>query len=174
MRVDYVCGVCRHVDEMENSLFFHCELSHIFWLCSPLQLNSFELEGSDFLQSWERFCNRVIELENAVEILQEFIFSLWRLWKNRNDVIFNGRHQQPIEILEAWKRNITEYRNVKEQGRQEARPSDCTIALAVERRKEQWQKLCFGEIKINTDAAWCKDTLRSRLGWVAQDFAALL
>lgn len=150
MRVDNVCGVCGHVDETEYHLFFHCELSHIFWFCSPLQLNSFELEGSNRLG---KIRNRVIELENAVEILQEFVFSLWWLWKNINDVIFNGWPQQPTEILDAWNRNIAEYTDANEQGRQEARLGENTIALAVGRRKEQWQKLCFGEIKINTDAA---------------------
>ena len=49
-----------------------------------------------------------------------------------------------------------------------------TAALAVGRRKEQWQKLCFGKMKINTDVAWCKDTQRSGVRWVARDFAGVL
>lgn len=115
MRFDNVCGVCGTVDETENHLFFRCELSYMFWFCSPLQLNSFELEGSDFLQSWESFCNRVTDLDNAEEILQEFVFGLW---KNLNGMIFNGRLQQPVEILEVWKRNIAEFKDANEQGKQ--------------------------------------------------------
>ncbi|KAM1110516.1 hypothetical protein ACFX19_009899 [Malus domestica] len=48
MRVDNVCGVCGAVDESENHLFFRCNLSHLFWFCSPLQLNSFDLVCRDF------------------------------------------------------------------------------------------------------------------------------
>ena len=110
MRVDNVCGVCNHVDETENHIFFRCETSHRFWFCSPLQLNSLELEGSDFLQSWSNFYSRVDNLDNRMELLQEFVFGLWQLWKNRNEVIFNQRNHQPTKILEAWKRSLAEYR----------------------------------------------------------------
>ena len=52
MRVDNICGVCGQVDETENHIFFYYETSHRFWFCSPLQLNSLELEGLNFFQSW--------------------------------------------------------------------------------------------------------------------------
>ena len=38
----------------------------------------------------------------------------------------------------------------------------------------RWKKPYFGVTKINTDATWCKDTLRSGIGWVARDFAGVL
>ncbi|KAM2204787.1 hypothetical protein ACFX1S_024390 [Malus domestica] len=76
MRVDNVCGVCGVVDESKNHLFFRCNLSHLFWFCSPLQLNSFDLVGADFLTSWEMFWSRVKGRDNAEEIMQEFTFGL--------------------------------------------------------------------------------------------------
>ncbi|KAM0994572.1 hypothetical protein EV2_010394 [Malus domestica] len=45
--------------------------------------------------------NLVKDRDNADEICQDFAFGLWRLWKNRNEVVFNGIHRQPLEILEA-------------------------------------------------------------------------
>ncbi|KAM1525652.1 hypothetical protein ACFX10_010091 [Malus domestica] len=74
---------------------------HVFWFCSPLHLNSHILEGNDFLESWSKFCAQVKDRDNADEICQDFAFGLWRLWKNRNEVVFNGIHRQPLEILEA-------------------------------------------------------------------------
>ncbi|XP_028954790.1 uncharacterized protein [Malus domestica] len=41
-------------------------------------------------------------------------------------------------------------------------------------KTDQWQKPGFRTIKINTDAAWCKDSLRVGVGWVAHDFAGVL
>ena len=35
MRVDNTCGVCGAVDESQLHLFFGCEISHMFWFCSP-------------------------------------------------------------------------------------------------------------------------------------------
>ncbi|CAN6711155.1 unnamed protein product [Malus baccata var. baccata] len=106
------CGI---VDEMENHLFFRCELSHLFWFSSHLHLNSFHLEGSDFLGTWENFCNRVQGMANEMEIMQEFVFGLWRLWKNQNEVVFNGVSRQPLEVVEVWKQNIAEFRGARAQ-----------------------------------------------------------
>ncbi|KAM1560691.1 hypothetical protein ACFX1Z_003912 [Malus domestica] len=44
----------------------------------------------------------------------------------------------------------------------------------VERTPKQWQKPRFGMIKINTDAAWCKTTMRAGVGWLGRDFAGFL
>lgn len=76
MRVDNIYEVCKQFDETENHIFIRCEISHIFWFCSPLQLNSFELEGADFLASWVSFCNKVKGAGDEMELLQEFVFGL--------------------------------------------------------------------------------------------------
>ncbi|KAM1160595.1 hypothetical protein ACFX19_034183 [Malus domestica] len=46
--------------------------------------------------------------------------------------------------------------------------------MAPEITCTKWQKPRFGTIKINTDAAWCKDTMRIGVGWLGRDFAGLL
>ncbi|XP_070679310.1 uncharacterized protein [Malus domestica] len=173
MRVDNVCGVCGQFDETENHLFFRCETSHRFWFCSPLQLNSIELEGVDFLQSWASFCNRVDQLDNRMELLQEFVFGLWRLWKNRNDIIFNHKNHEPAEILMDWRRSLAEYRNAAEKREQSMKPVLTKVAHDGAGQKH-WHKPGFGTIKINTDAAWSKVTQQAGLGWVACDFAGVL
>ncbi|XP_050141157.1 uncharacterized protein LOC126617159 [Malus sylvestris] len=66
--------------------------------------------GVDFLESWGKFHECVKGRENADEICQEFAFGLWRLWKNRNDVVFNGLHRQPLEVVDLWRKNINEFR----------------------------------------------------------------
>ncbi|KAM1958038.1 hypothetical protein ACFX15_003481 [Malus domestica] len=174
MRVDNVCGVCGTMDESETHLFFRCHLSHLFWFSSPLQLNSFALAGADFLSSWELFGARVKGRDNAEEIMQEYAFGLWRLWKNRNEVVFSGVHRQPSELLEAWRRNIAEFRDAtlcepvgKQSGRQ-------LMSAPLDRGACRWKKPAFGIFKINTDASWCKTTLRTGVGWVCRDFAGLL
>ncbi|CAN6713066.1 unnamed protein product [Malus baccata var. baccata] len=140
----------RHMrlDETENHLFFRCETNHRFWFYSPLQLNSIELEGVDFLQSWASFCNRVDQLDNRMELFQEFVFGLWRLWKNRNDIIFNHKNHEPAEILMDSRRSLAEYRNDAEKREQCMKPVLTKLAHDV--------------------------TQRAGLGWVARYFAGVL
>ncbi|KAM1764898.1 hypothetical protein ACFX11_004094 [Malus domestica] len=120
------------------------------------------------------FYNRVRRMDNANEIVQDFVFGLWRLWKNRNEAVFHGVHRHPMEILEVWKKNIGEFRGAKLQV---AAPS-CRFGAAVREvakgQKVAWQKPEFATVKVYTDAAWCKESLRAGVGWVARDFAGLL
>ncbi|CAN6725118.1 unnamed protein product [Malus baccata var. baccata] len=174
MRVDSVCGVCNAVDETENHLFFRCRFSRIFWFSSPLHLNSHELEGYDFLDSWGKFQAGMKGKENAEEICQEFAFGLWRLWKNRNDAVFKGLYRQPLDVMDLWWKNIIEFREASTCLGDTARNMVVTPLSATARPSLHWQRPRYGTIKINTDAAWCKATLRAGVGWVGRDFAGVL
>ncbi|CAN6571798.1 unnamed protein product [Malus baccata var. baccata] len=174
MKVDNICEGCMQPDETDNHLFFRCEISHIFWFCSHLQLNSFELEGTDFLDSWGSFCGRVKGKENEMDLMQEFVFGLWRLWKNRNDLIFKGVSHQPLDILGLWTKNLGEFWEAGIQRTTSTQPTAGLPSLVPARRSGLWKKSGFGTIKVNTDAAWRKETLYAGMGWVARDFAGLL
>ncbi|KAM1223553.1 hypothetical protein ACFX2G_043517 [Malus domestica] len=53
-------------------------------------------------QVWNKIWSlQVKDRANEDEIYQDFAFGLWRLWKNRNEVVFNEIHRQPLEVLEA-------------------------------------------------------------------------
>ncbi|KAM1005854.1 hypothetical protein ACFX2A_002674 [Malus domestica] len=172
MRIDNVCGVCNLVDESENHLFFRCCLSHHLWFCSPLHLNSIELIGADFLDSWNIFCTSIKDRDDAKAIMQEFAFGLWRIWKNRNDVVFKGSHCQPNEILTVWRKNIGEYREAMNHGSLDegaVRPLKSPPPMLA-----LWEKPQFGTFKLNTDASWCNASFRAGAGWVIRDFAGIL
>ncbi|XP_028945645.1 uncharacterized protein [Malus domestica] len=109
-----------------------------------------------------------------MELMQEFVFGLWRLWKNKNDLIFKGVSHQPLDILGLWTRNLGEFKEAGFQRTISAHPSDGLSTLAPARRSGLWRKPSFGTIKVNTDAAWRKETLYAGVGWVARDFAGLL
>ncbi|KAM1233875.1 hypothetical protein ACFX13_003606 [Malus domestica] len=147
---------------------------HVFWFCSPLHLNSHVLEGSDFLYSWSKFYALVKNRDNADEICQDFAFGLWRLWTNRNEVVFNGIHGHPLEILETWRKSTTKYRAF-------VAPEPANNCHRVTKpitdsgkTSGMWQKPTYETIKINTDATWCKNTMRMGVGWLGRDFAGLL
>ncbi|XP_050104698.1 uncharacterized protein LOC126584326 [Malus sylvestris] len=112
--------------------------------------------------------------DNADEICQDFAFGLWRLWKNRNEVVFNGIHGHPLEILETWRKSTTKYRAF-------VAPEPANNCHRVTKpitdygkTSGMWQKPRYETIKIYTDAAWCKNTMHMGVGWLGRDFAGLL
>ncbi|KAM1329805.1 hypothetical protein ACFX2H_042177 [Malus domestica] len=104
--------------------------------------------------------------------MQEFAFGLWRIWKNRNDVVFKGSHCQPNEILTVWRKNIGEYREAMNHGSLDegvVRPLKSPPMMPA-----LWEKPQFGTFKLNTDASWCSASFRAGAGWVIRDFAGIL
>ena len=131
--------------------------------------------GEDFLATWTNFCRHAQGNDNESDLLQEFVFGLWRLWKQRNDTVFKGEYHHPLDILELWKMNIAEFRDAR--ALKMAAGRNCQSGHPIPRpvkRNTVWRKPSFGTFKLNTDAAWCKDSLRGGVGWVARDFAGLL
>ncbi|CAN6724078.1 unnamed protein product [Malus baccata var. baccata] len=151
-----------------------CEFSHRFWFGSSLHINSYELVGGDFLESWDKICTSTKNLDKAEEILQEVAFGLWRLWKNRNDVVFNGAHRQHLEVMMLWRKNIYEYREAMSLSLKSEDQLTSKNLKSKQSPQLHWTKPKFGTIKVNTDAAWCSSSLRTGVGWVGRDFAGLL
>ncbi|KAM1773057.1 hypothetical protein ACFX12_042592 [Malus domestica] len=118
--------------------------------------------------------NQVKDRANEDEIYQDFAFGLWRLWKNRNEVVFNGIHRQPLKVLKAWRKCTTEYRVSLSQDPVDDSPKTPKTTKGAGRLSVQWQKPRYAIIKINTYAAWCKSTIRVGVGWLGRDFAGLL
>ena len=174
MRVDNTCGVCGAMDETQLHLFFGCEISLMFWFCSPLQLHSPDLVEGDFLASWEKLCKRIKGRVKGEELLQEFAVGLWCLWKNRTDCVFKGSCRSPVDIVDMWKDNVGQIREAQALEQAVDSPHR-SVSLQVEARvMDRWSKPRFGFLKVNTDAAWCKLSLRMGVGWVCRDFAGIL
>lgn len=38
----------------------------------------------------------------------------------------------------------------------------------------QWKSPVFGTLNVNSEAAWCKESMRVGVGWVVKDFVGLL
>ncbi|KAM2925614.1 hypothetical protein FF1_043107 [Malus domestica] len=76
--------------------------------------------------------------------------------------------------MTLWRKNISEYREALSQGLVEECQKNLKPTKLANRSQSHWKKPKFGSIKMNTDAAWCKSSLRVGVGWVGRDFAGLL
>lgn len=70
--------------------------------------------------------------------------------------------------------NISDYRMATTKGHEDQRTVNQLKTQAVVCGDPQWWDPKYRRIKVNTDAAWCKSTLRMSVGWVCRDFARML
>ncbi|CAN6562363.1 unnamed protein product [Malus baccata var. baccata] len=87
---------------------------------------------------------------------------LWDIWKQRNDMVWNGfsiPSQEVVLRVEGWLHEFQKWHK--------------RAAKKASREVQQWQKPKIGWVKCNFDGAWSRNDLRG-MGWVARDFTGVL
>lgn len=101
------CDFCGASDEIEAHLFFACDFSRAFWFGTSLHINMVGLGVNDFLEGWQR-----MEKEVDIEaMMQKVVFGFWRIWKCRNEIVFNGVQILPHVAVDLWQRQIVQFRD---------------------------------------------------------------
>lgn len=88
---------------------------------------------------------------------------LWRIWKNRNDLVLHGKEYGAMELVEKAKEDMDEWRNRVEvkSMRADTHPHVCP--------RTQWKPPPNGWLKCNVDGAWDQTRNRCGIGWVLRN-----
>jgi len=88
---------------------------------------------------------------------------LWRLWKNRNDLVFKGKQfdapdviRRAVEDVEEWRQNLQR----------------SFLPKHIERSEQQvikWKQPPHGWVKCNSDGAWNAERSKCGIGWVLRN-----
>lgn len=92
---------------------------------------------------------------------------LWRIWKNRNELISKGKEYNAQEVLTKAMEDQEEW----ERREAEANGPRCPPNPPARETREavKWKKPPQGWVKCNTDGAWSKEGNRWGIGWVLRD-----
>ena len=93
---DKICPVCKCQDETIVHLLQDCGIAREFWrkLEVPPSLVSSFTENFD---SWLKVnCLSMVGHKSAVPWSTVFLFAVWSLWKNRNNVMFDNTIPNPV------------------------------------------------------------------------------
>ncbi|XP_070662429.1 uncharacterized protein [Malus domestica] len=66
------------------------------------------MEGGDFLEYWKSLCNKFGDLQDAGHFIRWVSCGLWRIWKCRNSVVFEGILIPPCAALELLSQQVRE------------------------------------------------------------------
>lgn len=84
---------------------------------------------------------------------------MWRLWKNRNDLVIKGVEYDAMELVMKAKEDKEEWENREEvKKKREAQ-------TLTENHNEKWHKPPFGWLKCNVDGSWNKQNELCGIGW---------
>ncbi|XP_050125644.1 uncharacterized protein LOC126602841 [Malus sylvestris] len=166
--------MCGGAEETENHLFFACEFSRVLWYCCSLQIDITAIIGRDFHETWKGLCMRFHEDDRKDELLQECVFIMWRIWKNRNEMVFHEVLNDPMDMVHLVRKQLLEFRVCTSVENHESGGSDAVAGAVFAGQPVRWKRPGFWVIKVNCDGAWCSKTCKGGYGWVMRDFAGLL
>lgn len=102
-------------------------------------------------------------LEGIMRMLDRKAFEclvvlLWNIWNNKNNLILQGKNEDPRTVWEKARAFCSDYRIHNFFG---------TVMLPKPARQDKWSRPSPGVMKINTDAAW--DCNNAGIGIIARD-----
>ncbi|KAG7572302.1 Endonuclease/exonuclease/phosphatase superfamily [Arabidopsis suecica] len=160
---DKSCIRCPSCTETVNHLLFKCSFARLTWAISPVPAPP-EVEWSDSLYKnlhHVLFCRKDQSQEKDTSTLLPWI--LWRLWKNRNGLVFQGKEFSAPQVVNKAKEDEEEW-----QARKDPQP------LKENKRQQgnqiaKWKPPPQNWVKCNVDGTWTADAPNCGVGWVTRD-----
>ncbi|CAN1844657.1 Putative ribonuclease H protein At1g65750 [Linum perenne] len=157
MDVESSWGCCGSEEEDLEHLFFGCVVAERCWTEAGVGHLLDTVQQADGDSTAWLF--RLIDTARK-EHLQRVFVVLWAIWKERNDRVWNRQSRPPEVVVRLGWEQMEEWRIA--QARQpvtNTRPMDC----------RRWHKPEDGRVKVNVDAALCRDQRKVGIGIVARD-----
>jgi len=89
---------------------------------------------------------------------------MWRIWKSRNDLVFNKRAKDTTDIVKQASLDTKEWLDNMRPPERNTRDQ-----LSSTSRKANWQKPPVGWVKCNYDVSHYEGKITAGLGWIIRN-----
>ena len=162
------CLRCGCDTENVNHVLFQCPFARLVWALSPILAPPEGIIMNSLYSNIYHVLN--IKKEYPREDIQAEIvpWILWRLWKNRNELLFKGKEFEAGSLILKAREDLEEW-----QGRCQG---EITAAEKIEAKRATtsvqtltWKPPPTDWLKCNSDGAWHQNRETSGLGWICRD-----
>ena len=98
-------------------------------------------------------CGKFWDNDRRMELLQACVFVIWRIWKNKNEMVFNGVLVNPLEMVNVMRRSLLEFRARLGSKRSDEGDGAEGSGVSVVGKRVRWMSPPFRVLKINYDGA---------------------
>ncbi|XP_062028713.1 uncharacterized protein LOC133744661 [Rosa rugosa] len=155
--VDPKCMFCMAAVETGTHLFKSCLALQCFWLFGPLKLNA-TAHPANCVRDW------VLDMIDSLSGDQRdfFFMGLWAIWKERNKLVWNDDHFQPMHMIQWATQMLEDFQKYHPKAvRKQRRPLT------------KWQNPPSGRLKINVDGAFRAEEGSGGIGVVVRNDAGM-
>ncbi|XP_042974791.1 uncharacterized protein LOC122306429 [Carya illinoinensis] len=150
----------------EDTVWIHPEtVAHALWECPSAQdvwsqCSRRIQKASSPYHSFKFLLEECLKTFDEEELV-EFGLTAWKIWKRRNEVVFNNTLSHPSSINQSVKLLMTDLDQAHQPARQCSSPSSVPLA---------WEAPSQGKLKINWDADLDKTSCRAGVGAVVRNW----
>ena len=96
---DPTCSLCNASNESLDHLFLQCSFARALWLGVDINIVSIIANNIPMEQWIQNLAKKTQEADSNANALELILTTLWCIWTHRNNVIFEGKHPKPIDML---------------------------------------------------------------------------
>lgn len=109
IRVDERCQICGEGDETVNHVLFTCTLARQIWALTGIPSLELGFQNGSVYSNIHYLLRNVKNPTWPDELKKSFPWTVWRIWKNRNLVAFEGKSFSPLEAAQKIKEDWLEW-----------------------------------------------------------------
>lgn len=165
MKVDQRCQLCGVEGESINHVLFTCSLARQIWALSGFPLPQ---DGFDLRSTFQNLHHVLLMCKNSrvpLVLRRTPPWILWSLWKNRNNLFFDGLASTSPDLLKKILEDSEEWFLA-----QELELSDCVLdRVQPLNRHCSWRPPEKPWLKCNVASVWNKDKSSCGMAWVLRN-----
>lgn len=165
IRVDTRCQICGGEGESINHLLFTCSVARQLWALSGVPNPEGGFESSSLYANFQFLCETRKNLKVPMQVRNRFPWVLWRLWKNRNKLTFDGAVFCPLDSIRKIIEDVEEWflaQTLSQRGVAE-------VDRGFEIISKKWEPPPLNWVKCNIGAAWSNKKQIGGCAWVVRD-----
>ncbi|KAG7563755.1 Endonuclease/exonuclease/phosphatase superfamily [Arabidopsis suecica] len=165
LRISQDCLFCGETKESVAHIFFCCRVAREIWELSPINIDTDQFTDNHSLLDYiQAILSSASHQESTNHI---FPFIGWRIWKARNDLLFNNKRwaiphiiHQALTDLRIWTESQKALLSPKMQTSQKKKPAPTTFQEVL----THTPSLC-----CCTDASWENQESKAGIGWTLHE-----
>ncbi|KAL0846170.1 hypothetical protein Bca101_019416 [Brassica carinata] len=165
---DTGCFRCGNDTETINHVLFQCPFARLVWAHSSIPAPPGGIMNQSFYSNFFHALNVQNEYPNDELQVDIVPWLLWRLWKNRNEMLFKGKEYEAESLVRKAEEDAEEWKARKTLEKIEAerhvvqKPTTTIQSTPWRPPPQHW-------LKCNSDGAWSKERDITGLGWLCRD-----
>ncbi|KAJ1378991.1 Ribonuclease H-like superfamily [Sesbania bispinosa] len=151
---DPLCPICSQEEESIDHLFLKCDWTRAFWFAAHPTLRPSVNHNSGFKEWLGEKLNLIKGLgEGSLAASTELAFSLWNIWKTRNNFVFKDEIVDNERVISKNREDFSQYLSAISPISQAN-----SVSNQARDRSTSWRPPRPGVYKLNVDAAFKQES----------------